>query len=281
MRIVEIAISAILGGAVGFAASQYAGDARQPAETASIAALVDEGVAARLDDLGIGDAAALGGRISGGVAQFLADQPEAIVAALEQHQANQAAQEEEDRRQTLASLGDALTNQPGDPAFGADADVADIVLVEFFDYRCGYCKRSLESVLSLTAEDAKLRVVLKEFPILGPESVAAAQISLAAYAVDPKAHKDLHTRLMLHRGGYDRTTLLGLAAKAGYDPVAIEAAMANGAVQAQIRHSYEIAEALGIRGTPAFIIGESVIPGAVSQSRLRQEIEGARAAKKG
>ena len=72
-----------------------------------------------------------------------------------------------------ADLGDALTSQPNDPALGADAATADVVLVEFFDYRCGYCRRSLEGVMALVEEDPKLRVVLKEFPILGPESMLA------------------------------------------------------------------------------------------------------------
>jgi len=282
MRIAEIAISAVLGGAIGFAASQYAGQPSEPAgQTPDAAALVDKRVGEAIDSLGLTDAASLDDRIAGGVAQFLADQPEAVMAALRQHQANVEAEEENARKQTILSLGPALTEQPGDPAFGAAADVADVTLVEFFDYRCGYCRKSLESVLSLAAEDPKLRVVLKEFPILGPESVAAAQLSLAAYAVDPKAHKGLHERLMHHRGAYDKTSLLGVAAEAGYDPVDIEAALANGAVQAQIRNGFEIAEALGIRGTPAFVIGDQVIPGAVSQARLRDVIESVRAADKG
>lgn len=275
MRIVEIAIAAVLGGAIGFAASQLATDDDRDAGQ-DIAAAIDAGVNKRLEALGLTDAAALDGKISGGVAQFLADQPEAVMIALEQHQANQKAQQEAELRKTVASLGDALTGQSGDPSLGADASEADVTLVEFFDYRCGYCKRSLETVMALADEDPKLRVVLKEFPILGPESLAAAQVSLAAHNVDPSKYKGLHLAMMRHRGGYDPASLLGVAAKAGYDPVAIEAAMKDGAVRQQIRNGYEIAEALGIRGTPAFVIGDRVIPGAVSGATLREAIEEAR-----
>ena len=279
MRIAEILISAVLGGALGFAASQFLADGGPNAD--GLNDMVDARVAELLEAVGLGPDADLDGRISGGVAQFLADQPESVMAALERHQANVEQQEAEARRQTIASLGEALTAQPNDPAFGASMEEADVVLVEFFDYRCGYCRRSLESVMALAAEDPKLRVVLKEFPILGPESVAAAQLSLAAYSVDPAAHQSLHMRLMSHRGPYDQATLLGVAAEAGYDPAAVQRELANGAIQAQIRNGYELAEALGIRGTPAFVIGDEVIPGAVSQARLRKVIEEVRAADKG
>ncbi len=283
MRIVDIVISAAIGGLIGFAASHYTAESGGLATgaMAGLDAQIDAQITARLDALGVKGADDLDSRISGGVAQFLADQPEAVMAALERHQASAAEREAEALRQTAAGLFDALTKQPGDPAFGADAATADVTLVEFFDYRCGYCKRSLETVLALAEQDPKLRVVLKEFPILGPESVAASQISLAAYQIDPTRYKALHAALMRHRGAYDKASLLGVAAEAGYDPVAIEAALTNGAIKTHISNGYEIAQALGIRGTPAFVIGDRVIPGAVSADTLREAIETARAANKG
>jgi len=277
MRIAEILISAVLGGAIGFAASQFAG---QGAGGGDVEALVDARVSERLAALGL-EGGDLDGRISGGVAQFLADQPEAVMTALERHQENVQTREEEARRNAVANLGDALTGQPGDPAIGAAAADADVTLVEFFDYRCGYCKRALAGVLALADTDPKLRVVLKEFPILGPESIAASQVSLAAHQIDPVKYRGLHEALMHHTGGYDKTSLLGVAAEAGYDPVEIERAIAGDAVSAQIRNAFEIAEALGIRGTPAFVIGDIVIPGAVGKDRLRTAIETVRAQNKG
>lgn len=279
MRILEIAVTAVVAAAIGFAASQYA--QRDGDGSADLAKLVDERIDARFDGLGLASGGDLDSRISGGVAQFLADQPEAVYGALERHHANEQAREAEALRQTVASLGDALTGQTGDPAFGADAATADVTLVEFFDYRCGYCKRSLEGVMSLAESDPKLRVVLKEFPILGPESVAAARASLAANRVDPSRYMDFHVALMRHRGGFDAASLLAVAAAAGYDPSAVEAAMADDAITIQIRNGYEIAEALGIRGTPAFVVGDQVISGAVGPDALRRAIEDARNARKG
>lgn len=286
-----IGAAAIVGAIAGFAAGRYAsmtGEANPETAAmidakinAEVEARVGAQVDARLAELGVGSASDLDGRISGGVAQFLADQPEAVYGALERHQANEQAREEEARRQTVADLGSALTSQPNDPAFGATAADADVVLVEFFDYRCGYCKRAMEGVMSLADADPKLRVVMKEFPILGPESVAATRVSLAANLVDPALYKEFHVALMRYRGGYDAASLLGLAAEFGYDPAAVQTAMNDEAVTAQIRNGYEIAEALGIRGTPAFVIGDQVIPGAVGPDRLKAAIEEARGARKG
>lgn len=276
-----VAMAAAVGGIIGFAASQMSNNTPEAVDGAATAALIDARVNARLEELGLTSKTELEGRISGGVASYLAEQPEAVYNALALHQQNEKAREEDARRQTVAQLGDALFDQEGDPSFGASAETADMTLVEFFDYRCGYCKRSLQTVLDLVESDPKLRVVLKEFPILGPESVVASRVSLAANRIDPKLHKGFHTALMAHRGGFDTTSLLIVAAAAGYDPAAVQAEMEASEVTTQIRNAYEVAEALGIRGTPAFVVGDTVIPGAVNADQLRQAIEKARAKDKG
>jgi len=274
MRIFEIVVAAVMGGAVGFAASHVI--ANKSDDQPDVAAIVDERMDARLAELGLADKSDLDGRISGGVAQFLAEQPEAVMTALEQHRANEEAREEAARRKAVADLGDALFKQSDDPAIGAAADEADVVMVEFFDYRCPYCARALDTVSGVKDSDKKLRIVLKEFPILGPASVAASRVSLAANRVDPKLYEPLHLALMGYKGDYSTEDLLGVAASVGYDPAAVAAAMEGEAVSAQIRNVYEIAEALGIRGTPAFVIGEQVIPGAVGPDALQAAIAAVR-----
>lgn len=276
MRVLEIAVAAILGGAIGFGASQIAAPDSTGAD--ATAELVDARVAERLEELGIASKSDLDSRISGEVASFLAEQPESVYAALALHQANEQAREDEARRETVAQLSEALTNQDGDPSFGASAEEADVTLVEFFDYRCGYCKRSLQTVLEVVETDPKLRVVLKEYPILGPDSVVAARVSLAANRIDPSLYKGFHTAMMGHRGSYDTASLLLVAAASGYDPAAIQAEIGDKTLTHQIRNAYEVAEALGIRGTPAFVIGDQVIPGAISADQMRQAIEETRAA---
>lgn len=118
---------------------------------------------------------------------------------------------------------------------------------------------------------------MKEFPILGPDSVTASIISLASNMVNPDKYGDLHDRLMQHQGPYDEATLLAIAADAGYDPSKIQAAMTDKSLNSQIQNARAIAEALNIRGTPAFIIGDKIIPGAVPLQQLRSAIEEARA----
>jgi protein-disulfide isomerase len=279
MRFADIIISAVIGGAIGFAASHYVSGQRDGNEYATdvAEARIDD----RLKTLGLVSKGDLDGRVSGVIAQFLADQPEAIVAALEQHQTNLAAQEVEDFRKTVANLSGALTAQSNDPAIGADLASAEVTLVEFFDYRCSYCKRSLENVMALTKDDPTLRVVMKEFPILGPESVTVTRVSLAANSIDPARYSNLHAALMTHNGGYDKASLLTVVAENGYDSAKVEEAMGSDIVSEQIKNAREIAEALGIRGTPAFVIGDRVIPGAVSAATLREAIETARGASKG
>ena len=176
----------------------------------------------------------------------------------------------------LRSLNDPLFSQPTDPSIGATASEADVSIVEFFDYRCGYCRRAHSSIVELIKTDSKIRVVLKEFPILGPDSVSAAMISLSANMINPEKYADLHDRLIQHQGPYDEATLLALAADVGYDPAGIQAAMTNKALTTQIENARQIAEALNIRGTPAFIIGDKIIPGAVPLQQLRAAIEEAR-----
>lgn len=275
MQFGQVVISAIVGGVIGFGASQLSGQGEDTGPT--VETVVTAAVDARLADIGMTNKADLDGRISGGVAQFLSDNPAAVVAALEKYQEQQEALEEQKRRDAVSNLSEDLIKQVGDPSFGADAATATATVVEFFDYRCGYCKRALDGVIALADEDKKVRVVLKEFPILGPESVVAARASLAANLVDSKLHMGFHEALMRHRGDYDKTTLLSLAAMAGYDPASIATTMESKEVTALIRKNYETAEALGIRGTPAFVIGDKVIPGAVSQSIMQDAIRNARA----
>lgn len=279
MRMLHVIVSAVVGGAIGFAASHTVSQRDDPAPlvAAAVDKAVKQAVNERMAALGVETAADIDGKISGGVTQFLTDQPEAVVAALEAYQAQEQAKEAQKLKDAVRNLSSALTEQAADPVFGADTASADITVVEFFDYRCGYCKRALDSVIALADEDKKVRVVLKEFPILGPESVTASRVSLAANAIDPKLHFPLHEALMRHRGSFDETTLLGLAAAAGYDPLIVAEKMKSNEVSAHIRHTYETAEALGIRGTPAFVIGEEIIPGAVSKSAMHDAVKAARA----
>ena len=274
MQVAKILLFVVLGGLLGFLANNYAGrdTTRAEQQENNIA-----GSQLQLSDLGIDSKSSLENLISSSVSKFLEEKPEAVVAALQKFQENQAKIAENERIQTLRSLKDALVNQPNDPFLGASASEADISIVEFFDYRCGYCRRVHPSVVELVNTDSKLRIIIKEFPILGPESETASVISLAANMINPASYADLHDRFISHQGPYDDETLLALAAEVGYDVSLIKAAMNNESLNSKMQNSRALAEALNIRGTPAFIIGDKIIPGAVPLQQLRAAIEEARA----
>ncbi|MEM8949206.1 MAG: DsbA family protein [Pseudomonadota bacterium] len=209
------------------------------------------------------------------VRDYLMREPEIIYQALEELQRRQAAEQAERQKQMLSSRQDELVNDPATPVAGnPDGDVA---LVEFFDYRCGYCRRVLSSMQALMEEDDQLKVVFKELPVLGEDSVRAARAALASHMQDEGLYFDFHLALMstndLSAGG-----IRALAADVGLDPDQLEQDMESDEVSKAIDANYQLASALGIEGTPAFVIGENLVPGAVDKERLAALIDEARTA---
>src|SRR5690606_16749914 len=145
------------------------------------------------------------------------------------------------------------------PVIGNPA--GDVTLVEFFDYRCPYCKRASATLAQLVEEDPKLRVVMKEFPILSQESVQAARAALAAR--QQGKYEAFHFALMQGGGGFSDEEILLVAEQVGLDTGALQQAMRDPAVEALLRDVNGLAGELGITGTLAFVIGDTLIPGAV------------------
>lgn len=209
------------------------------------------------------------------VRDYLMREPEIIYQALEELQRRQEAEQAERRQQMLLSRRDDLENDPATPIAGnPDGDVA---LVEFFDYRCGYCRRVLSSMQALMEEDSNLKVVFKELPVLGEDSVRAARAALASRSQDENLYLDFHLALMsaddLSEGG-----IRNIAADVGLDPDLLEEEMNSDEISAALDANYQLASALGIEGTPAFVIGKTLVPGAVEKERLAALIEEARSA---
>ena len=187
-------------------------------------------------------------------------------------------EQEEYRRQRqvgrIAANWEALARAEGDPAIGPED--ADAVLVEFFDYRCGFCKRVLGDVMALAAADSRLRIVFKEFPILGPLSVVAARASLAA---DRQGKwTEFHVALMSAPGALSEDRIMDIAAETGLDIAQLRVDMESEAVTAVIERNRVLANALGIGGTPAFLVKNAIVPGAASQEDLTKLVAGAREA---
>src|ERR1700716_2003447 len=150
----------------------------------------------------------------------------------------------------------------------------DVTLVEFFDYNCGYCKRALLDLTQIMKGDSKLRVVLKEFPVLGPGSVEAAQVAVAVRMQDKgKKYFDFHQRLLGGRGQADKARALAAAKEAGFDMARIEKDLASDEVRASIDESMKLAEALGLNGTPSYVVGSDVVIGAAGGAAPKREEE--------
>jgi protein-disulfide isomerase len=149
----------------------------------------------------------------------------------------------------------------------------DVTLVEFFDYRCGYCRRVVGSLRALVEQDQDLRVVFKEFPILGEDSVRAARAALAAERQG--LYMPLHFALMA-ADDLSIEGIMAVAAGVGLDTEQLAADMASPEIEAEIAATYALANELGIEGTPAFVVDDELIPGAVSQERLAALIDEAR-----
>lgn len=205
------------------------------------------------------------------VEQLLRERPEIIVEAITAYQEEQELAKQTAQRDALSARAKELFEQPGDPFIG-NPDAA-ITVVEFFDYRCGYCKRVLNDVVAVAAAHNDVKVVFKEFPILGEASVIASRVSLAVNMVAPQKYGEFHKKVMSGRGSYTESSLLQLADAMGIDPDAVRAKIDSDEVNSAIRSNYELAEQLGIRGTPAFVVGDQVVPGAISRSALEQLIQ--------
>ena len=186
-----------------------------------------------------------------------------------------AAQAQERTRQALNTYRADLLNASGSPAFGNAA--SDVTVVEFFDFRCGYCKRAAPILEAVRKLDPKVRVVYKQMPILGPESVLAARASLAAHAQGK--YETFHQALFA-LDAIDEKDIWDTAQKLGLDVARMRADMASEAVTQEIEANIRMSAPLGITGTPGFVIGNRVAPGMLDEAAMVQWIAQARNEKK-
>ncbi|MGD1878927.1 MAG: DsbA family protein [Kiloniellaceae bacterium] len=207
------------------------------------------------------------------VRQYLLDHPEIVVEALQLYEQQQKAREAERLSAAIAEEAEALTADPTAPVIGNPE--GDITLVEFFDYRCPYCKRMTETLAALIEEDPQVRVVMKEFPILSQESVQAARAALAAERQGK--YNAFHFALMAGGGGFTEDEILAVADSVGLDTEKLQSDMQDPEIEAALRRNHALAEKIGITGTPAFVIGKTLVPGAISLEELRSKLAEARA----
>jgi protein-disulfide isomerase len=213
------------------------------------------------------------------VREYIISHPEVLEEAMAELSKRQAAAEAEKHQATIVKNSDAIFNSPrGVTLANKEGDVA---FVEFFDYNCGYCKRAMSDMLELMKNDSKLKVVLKEFPVLGQGSVEAAQVAVAVRMQDPtgKKYLDFHQKLLGGRGQADKARALAVAKEVGVDMAKLEKDMSSPEVRATLEENLKMADSLGMNGTPSYIIGKQVVIGAVGLDALREKISTARCGK--
>jgi protein-disulfide isomerase len=208
--------------------------------------------------------------------EYLAAHPEAIQEALDTLAARKAAAKAEQQRETIKTNGRDLFSSPRQVTLGNHT--GDVTLVEFFDYNCGYCKRALTDLLGLMKADPKLKVVLKEYPILGPDSVEAARVAVAVRMQDAGGTRYLafHRKLLENRGRNDKARALAVAQEAGLDMARLERDLNSDEVSKSIDEATHLGKVLAINGTPGYVVGERVIVGARGEQVLKDAVTEAR-----
>jgi protein-disulfide isomerase len=213
------------------------------------------------------------------VRDYLMKNPDVVQEALTElikRRAQAGAAPAADKSAAIKSNAKLLFDSPRQVTLGNSG--GDVTLVEFLDYNCGFCKRALADMLALIADDNNLKVVIKEWPVLGPGSNEAARVAVAVRMQDPGGTKYLafHRILMGERGPANKQRAIAAAEQAGLDTARIEKDLAGTEVGQTIEESVRLAAVLGLRGTPAYVIGETVVPGAVGLTILKDRIAAAR-----
>jgi protein-disulfide isomerase len=209
------------------------------------------------------------------VKEYLLKNPEVLQDVMLELEKRQQEAQAAGRQAALKESRKALLNSPRDITAGDAA--GDVTLVEFFDYNCGYCKRALTDVRALMKSEPKLRVVLKDFPVLGPDSVEASRVSLAVKN-QLKGDKlfEYHVKLMETRGRINGERAIALAKEMGADAAKLQRDMESAEVKQAIQDNVVLGDKLGLSGTPAFVVGDEVISGAVGVEPLRKTVAGVR-----
>ena len=210
------------------------------------------------------------------IRDYLLENPEVLMEAIAVLEERNAAESAENDAAMLDRYSAAIF-EDGYSYIGGNPE-GDVTVVEFLDYRCGFCKRAFPAVEELIASDGNIKLIVKEFPILGEQSVLASQYAIAAKMVEgDAAYKSIHDALMLHKGGVNEGFLARTSRQLGLNHGAISVKMESDEVAEIIKTNRALAQALKIQGTPSFIMGDNFVRGFVELEQMRAIVEGIRA----
>jgi len=208
------------------------------------------------------------------IREYILRNPELLLEAIENLEKKRGDEAQSAAKATIAERRSELLNDPGAPVAGNPS--GDVTIVEFFDYRCPYCKQVVPTLAQLLKEDGKLRLVHKELPILGPDSIVASRAALAARKQGK--YMEMHVALMRARS-LDEASILKLAAEQKLDVAQLQADMKSAETEEIITRNRRLARDLNITGTPAFVVGDAIVPGAIDLRALKSLVAEARAKK--
>ena len=206
------------------------------------------------------------------VKNYIAAHPEIVQDALDALDKRQKDADADKARATIKDNNATIFNSAHQVVLGNPQ--GNVTMVEFFDYNCAFCKRALPDMMSLLSANPNLRFVLKEFPVLGDGSVEAAHVAVAARMQDPTGKKyiEFHQKLLGGRGAADKARALAVAKEVGFDMARIEKDMDSPEVKTTIDEDMKLADALGVNGTPSYVIGDEVVVGAVGFDELKAKL---------
>jgi len=207
------------------------------------------------------------------VRQYLIENPEVLRDAFLALERKEARAKADGAKTAIKELAPDIFRADGDLVIGNP--VGDVTMVELFDYNCGFCKRSLPDILKLVESDKNLKFVIKEFPILGPGSLVAARAAIASRAQGK--YWEFHSALLKKRGSVNEAGVMKVAEKLGLDIAKLKKDMNSDEITAILARNHRVAQALNINGTPAFIVGETIFPGAVGYEKLAEAVAKVRA----
>lgn len=212
-------------------------------------------------------------RIKELVLETIRENPEIVIEAVQIIERRGQEQRAAALATVLSENRELLENDPNAPVLG-NAN-GDVTVVEFFDYNCPYCRRVKPHIEALLEEDPNVRLVYREWPILGDGSVFAARAALASR--EQGKYEEFHWALMSMGGRAEEASVLRVAERIGLDIDRLQRDMQSPGIESHIAASMELSRALGFSGTPSFVIGDALVPGVIEAGRMMQLVEQARA----
>jgi protein-disulfide isomerase len=211
-------------------------------------------------------------QLKGLIRDYLLEHPEVIAEAVGKLQEKEEARKDAERAAVIATRKDELFN-PKEQTFLGNLQ-GDVTIVEFFDYNCGYCKSMFADLMQVVKSDGRIRVVMKELPILGPSSVTASKAALAAR--NQRKYAEFHQALISYKGALNEAAVTTVAKGVGLNVEKLQADMKDPELDKIIDRNRTLAQDLGVTGTPALVIGDTFVGGAIGKDRIAELVAAAR-----